>query len=69
MNAKLPIEFTDGGIIICLSDSQFSNALSSIEVIEERIDISDNDEHLLNEKLPISVTEEGIVICFNELQS
>lgn len=70
MNAKLPIESTDEGIVIVANDEQSLNVPSSIELSEQGSsnETSDNEEHPQKELSPIFFTDEGIEIFDNEEQ-
>ena len=58
------IDATDDGIVICLNDVHFSNALFLIVVTDEGIDIFINEEHPQKALLSIFVIDDRILISF-----
>ena len=59
------IVITEDGMFICSNELHPHAKLASIEVIGERILISQSSEHRLKASLPIEVTEGGIFIFNN----
>lgn len=59
MKAKLPMDFTEKGIVIFVIDVQSQKRNSAIVDKEEGISICFSDEHSRKAEFPIDVTDEG----------
>ena len=68
LNAFLPIDFIEGGIVIISSDEQLLNAYFLIDFNDDGFSkiAYFNDEHSLNELSPTEVTDDGMNIFDND---
>ena len=63
--ASSPIDVTDDGIVICVSELHSEKASSPIDVTDDGIVICVSELHSEKAKFPIDVTDDGIVTTFN----